>query len=193
MNLLRNPLIDLPQKLFDTDLYKLLKLLDDYILKTYQFKFEKDDEFPAIKEALKYFYKSPERTDEGELDEEAKDIDLNYLAWIVQSGKSTRQFSKVLFNGNFNLETEGNPLDNFVRINPEDPMSIIVTLKSLEGETLEDSEGKISDMLNHLLYFHSIEKLIEEFTQVIRVSQVDNNSYFLRNINSIYYDCGNRV
>jgi hypothetical protein len=198
MKLLAEPLVDLPKNLADTELYKILKLFDDEILKRYQFRFKKDDEFPVIKSTLEYFYKFPEKLDDGTPDIDAKNIDINYLTWIVQSGKSTREFSRIIFGGNFNLTTEGNNdeefLENFVKIDPENHMNIIVTLKEITGDNLENSKGSIENMLNHLLYFHNISSwAIEIYTQIVEIYQKDRNSYFLRNINAIYYDCDNGI
>jgi len=83
MKVLTDNLISLPEGLSTTEMYKLMKLFDEEIVKDYQMDFNVEDEFPAVTEALRVFYKYPERTDDGEVDVEAGDIDINYLSSVL--------------------------------------------------------------------------------------------------------------
>jgi len=184
MDLFNESIVKLPPKLSETALYKLLSLFDATIREDFEVTFERDDEYTTILEVVRYFYKYPERREDGTIDEEAAKIDMEYLAMLILSGKSTRQFTQYLVNGDFNIE--GN--ENMIYADPENPYGIVVNPITFLADDANLAMKEFINLLNHLLYFHSVRILIEEFIQLITIDYTRYTLFQTNNINSIYYE-----
>lgn len=189
MNIIDNRILSLPEGLSSTSLYKLLKLFDEKMIAKYNQEFTPDDEYNAIKDCVRYFYTNPERTESGEFDKEACEIDLNFLSMLILSGKSTRDFIDVLIGSNgtplFNIE--GNKSD-FIEIKEDAPFDITVNVNILEADDISTATKNLTNMISHLLYFHNLSLKIGRFTQDISIA--DDNSTYSRSdqINATYYE-----
>lgn len=194
-NLFPSPIVKVPEGLNGTNIYDLLTRLDNAFLNGiilrsgkeldgYQIKFEKEDEFSAIRTAVEFFYKKPEST------EEEAEIDMNYLSMLILSCKSTRLFGYILLNGFFNISGYLNdpPNPDFITTDTSNPYNIVVNIDEVVAGDTTEFEEVFDEMLNHLLYFHDISKFIEKFIQAYEVAFVTQTLTTSMNINSVYYE-----
>lgn len=193
MKVLKDEILELPNGLSQSNLYKLLKLFDTKLIEKYNQEFTPSEEFSAVREAVKYFYTNPEKTDSGDLDEEANEIDLNFLSMMILAGKSTREFMRTLtveFDGEplFNLSGS---LDTAIEIKEDSPYDITVNLSLLESEDSTDAINKLKNMISHLLYFHDMLLKISQFIQGLTVEVEDSTLFKAQDINAIYYELHN--
>lgn len=179
MNLFTDSILELPSGMSSTDLYQLLILFDQAIIESYQVDYKPNNEYSAVYSALSYFYEYPESTtDESE-------IDLRYLTMSVLYAKSTRLFVNTLLNGNFSLDANAATM---ITTSSSDPYGIVVTLLQATATDTNLLEDNLTNLLNHLLYFHSIELLIDTLIHAISVSLSEGTYVLSRNINAVNYE-----
>lgn len=203
MELFKDSIIKVPQKLSETAFYKLLQAFDEAVISNYQITFQREDEYKAIIEAVRYFYKYPEFIWDG-LDEstireylndpslipedkkdiKASEIDMEYLAMLILSGKSTREFTQYLINGSFSIEGSS----DMIHAVTEDPYGLEVTPLIITASDANVATEELTQLLNHLLYFHSLNILIDTFIHIIEMEYHRYCFYQNRNINAIYYE-----
>lgn len=166
-------MIRLPDGLKGTQLYELLYLLSQVMTIP---KFEKDVEYEVVKSGIKYYAK-----------EGYDDIDISYLTMLILANKGSRNFIPYIQPEFLNIST--------LQIVFDENMNMKVFLDFIQGPSGLEALGVLKDVLDHLIYYHDIVLVLEEFIHIIEVvdalraeSQVDDINHMSFMLNSMDAD-----